>query len=431
MTESSKESQSVQLPEFVRQSAIRAAVNLGFTPDKFHVRFEAGSNCDGLVGEIHRVTITEGNRQEDLFCKIPPLSAARREEFNSMTLFEREIILYSTVLPAVFEFQRAKNVPESEGFFNVPKCYLTLFDADSEESAILMENLSNKGYRMGKKIEPVDLDHARLVMTSLGRWHGLSLALKDQKPELFERFKLPDVLLPAVKNSDQLVAMFAAALENAISLLGPDDEQERTKMEALRDDHIQMLEVCLDGTKAEPYAVLNHGDCWINNLLYGYKVSVPRSSQFHYLIQIYLSGRQTHRTGAHRLATGSLRIARLGRPVLPVLLHRRYLPDGTLRRNDPSLPQFVDGPARTIGKRSRSAASLHCPARPARKFRQVCRPHGGLRRSHPLYGSGRNAGPEWRRSGRGFCSVTRSATEVCQSDGRHHTRRGQIWLSLA
>lgn len=275
MTESSKESQSVQLPEFVRQSAIRAAVNLGFTPDKFHVRFEAGSNCDGLVGEIHRVTITEGNRQEDLFCKIPPLSAARREEFNSMTLFEREIILYSTVLPAVFEFQRAKNVPESEGFFNVPKCYLTLFDADSEESAILMENLSNKGYRMGKKIEPVDLDHARLVMTSLGRWHGLSLALKDQKPELFERFKLPDVLLPAVKNSDQLVAMFAAALENAISLLGPDDEQERTKMEALRDDHIQMLEVCLDGTKAEPYAVLNHGDCWINNLLYGYKDGKP------------------------------------------------------------------------------------------------------------------------------------------------------------
>lgn len=274
MTESSKESQVVQLPEFVRQSAIRAAVNLGFTPDKFHVRFEAGSNCDGLVGEIHRVTITEGDRQEDLFCKIPPLSAARREEFNSMTLFEREIFLYSTVLPAMFEFQRDKQVRETEGFFNVPKCYLTLFDADSEESVILMENLSNKGYRMGKKVEPVDLDHARLVMTNLGRLHGLSLALKDQQPDLFEKFKLSDVLLPAVKHSEQLVAMFNAALENAISLLGPEQQVERTRMEALREDHIQTLEACLDGSRAEPYAVLNHGDCWINNLLYGYKASV-------------------------------------------------------------------------------------------------------------------------------------------------------------
>lgn len=275
MTESSKESQAAQLPEFVRQSAIRAAVNLGFTPDKFHVRFEAGSNCDGLVGEIHRVTITEGDRQEDLFCKIPPLSAARREEFNSMTLFEREIFLYSTVLPAMFEFQRGKQVRESEGFFNVPKCYLTLFDADSEESVILMENLSNKGYRMGKKVEPVDLDHARLVMTNLGRLHGLSLALKDQQPEQFEKFKLSDVLLPAVKHSEQLVAMFDAALENAISLLGPEQQVERTRMEALREDHIQTLEECLDGSRAEPYAVLNHGDCWINNLLYGYKDGKP------------------------------------------------------------------------------------------------------------------------------------------------------------
>ncbi|XP_019548007.2 uncharacterized protein LOC109418299 [Aedes albopictus] len=275
MTESSKESQAAQLPEFVRQSAIRAAVNLGFTPDKFHVRFEAGSNCDGLVGEIHRVTITEGDRQEDLFCKIPPLSAARREEFNSMTLFEREIFLYSTVLPAMFEFQRDKQVRETEGFFNVPKCYLTLFDADSEESVILMENLSNKGYRMGKKVEPVDLDHARLVMTNLGRLHGLSLALKDQQPDLFEKFKLSDVLLPAVKHSEQLVAMFNAALENAISLLGPEQQVERTRMEALREDHIQTLEECLDGSRAEPYAVLNHGDCWINNLLYGYKDGKP------------------------------------------------------------------------------------------------------------------------------------------------------------
>ncbi|XP_065095115.1 uncharacterized protein LOC135717002 [Ochlerotatus camptorhynchus] len=274
MSESSKESQPV-LPEYVRQSAVRAAIKLGFTPDQFHVSYEAGSCCDGLVGEIHRVIIAEGGRREDLFCKIPPLNAARREQFNSMILFEREILLYSTVLPAMFEFQREKGICEAEGFFNVPKCYLTLFDAENDESVILMENLRNKGYRMGNKLELVDYDHARLVMTHLGRLHGLSLALRDQKPELFAKFKLPDVIVPAIKASEQMVAMFGDALENAISLLGPEEETERSKMEALKVDHIAALETCLDGSRAEPYAVMNHGDCWTNNIMYGYKDGKP------------------------------------------------------------------------------------------------------------------------------------------------------------
>lgn len=272
---SSKEPEPPVLPEFVRQSAVRAAIKLGFTPDRFQVSYEAGSNCDGLVGEIHRVIITEGDRSEDLFCKIPPMNAARREQFNSMTLFEREILLYSTVLPAMFEFQQERGVREEEGFFNVPKCYLTLFDAKSDESVILMENLRNKGLRMGNKLELADYDHTRLVMTNLGRFHGLSLAMRDQKPEVFEKFKLPDVMLPAIKASEQLVAMFGEALENAMSLLGPEGETERSKMEALKADHIAALETCLDGSRAEPYAVLSHGDCWTNNIMYGYKDGKP------------------------------------------------------------------------------------------------------------------------------------------------------------
>lgn len=273
MSEPSHESQPV-LPEYVRQSAIRAAIKLGFTPDLFQVSYEAGSNCDGLVGEIHRVVITEGHRKEDLFCKIPPLNAARREQFNSMTLFERESVMYSTVLPAMFELQREKGISEADGFFNVPNCYLTLFDAERDESVILMENLCSKGYRMGNKLELVDYDHARLVMTYLGRFHGLSFALRDQKPEQFAKFKLPDVLLPTVKANEQLLTMFGDALEKAVSLLGPEDETERLKMEALRAEHVAGLETALDGSHAEPYAVLNHGDVWINNIMYGYQVSV-------------------------------------------------------------------------------------------------------------------------------------------------------------
>ncbi|XP_055538993.1 uncharacterized protein LOC129726394 [Wyeomyia smithii] len=264
-----------RLPEYVEQAVAKAAQELGFTAEQFAVSFEAGSNCDGLIGEIYQAIVTEGDREVALFCKIPPLDPARREQFNSMGLFEREMKLYSTVLPAMLEFQREKGVAEEDGFFSVAKCYSTYLDMPTENALVLMENLRTRNLRTWNKLMPIDYDHARLLMISLGRFHGVSLALKDQRPELFEQFKLPDVMLSAVKENPQMVAMFEAALDNATSLLDTQEIEARTKMDKLKKNYMSVVESCLDGTQAEPYTVLNHGDCWVNNILYGYKGDSP------------------------------------------------------------------------------------------------------------------------------------------------------------
>ena len=36
---------------------------------------------------------------------------------------------------------------------------------------------------------------------------------------------------------------------------------------------MEVLLRCVDAKRADPYAVLCHGDCWNNNVLYKYKVS--------------------------------------------------------------------------------------------------------------------------------------------------------------
>ncbi|XP_058825483.1 uncharacterized protein LOC131685640 [Topomyia yanbarensis] len=263
------------LPTFVKESVDKTAQELGFTHGRCVVSFEAGSKCDGLVGEIHQATITEGDRSETLFCKIPPLDPIRREQFNSMKLFEREVTLYCDVLPAMFKFQREKGISEEEGFFNVPKCYATHLNLTSEESLILMENLRIKNFGTCNKLQPIDYDHARLLMIHLGRFHGLSLAMKDQQPDLFEKFKLPDVLLPSIQANPMLVEMFISSLDNAISLLDAEDQEAISKMEALKTNYMEIAESCLSGKNAEPYAVLNHGDCWVNNIMYRYKDGQP------------------------------------------------------------------------------------------------------------------------------------------------------------
>ncbi|XP_053697867.1 uncharacterized protein LOC128744708 [Sabethes cyaneus] len=266
---------SAGLPEFVEAAVAKTARELGFTAGQFTVSFEPGSSCDGLIGEIYQATVTEGAREVVLFCKIPPLDPARREQFNSMGLFQREVKLYSTVLPAMLEFQREKGVSEEDGFYSIAKCYSTYLDMETENSLVLMENLRTRNLRSWNKLEPIDYDHARLLMIALGRFHAISLALKDQQPELFEQFKLPDVMLAAVKENEQMVGMFEAALDNAASLLDLHETEARSKMDKLKQNYMSVVETCLDGNQAEPYTVLNHGDCWVNNILYGYKGDSP------------------------------------------------------------------------------------------------------------------------------------------------------------
>ncbi|XP_058455387.1 uncharacterized protein LOC131432854 [Malaya genurostris] len=265
------------VPAFVEECVASIAPQEGFTPDEFAVVLDRNSDCAGLIGEIHKATILEGSRELHLLCKIPPLDPVRRLQFNSVNLFAREIDLYANLLPTMFEFQRQKGVTEdlNTGFFNVPRCFLTRFDAGGEEALILMEDLRDRDFAMWNKLESINYEHARLLMIQLGRFHALSFAMKDQRPDLFEACKVPDEMLPAMRENEQLMGMFATALDAAISILDTADEKACWKMNGLRNDFFGVLQSCLDVERAEPYAVLNHGDCWVNNLLFRYQDGVP------------------------------------------------------------------------------------------------------------------------------------------------------------
>lgn len=264
----------MEFPAFIEESIASIAPQEGFTPGEFSITIERLSECEGLIGELHKATIAEGERQLEVLCKIPPLDPMRRQQFNSMALFDREVNMYSNLLPAMFEFQREKGLTEelNSGFFNVPKCYLTHFDAESEQALILMEDLRNREFCMWNKLESVNYEHAKLLLVQLGRFHGLSLAMKEQRPDLFEPFKLPDVMVLAMEENEQLMGMFTTALDAAISVLDPSEEKACFKMEGLRNEFFTTLQSCVDPERAEPFAVLNHGDCWVNNLMYGYQV---------------------------------------------------------------------------------------------------------------------------------------------------------------
>ncbi|XP_058455388.1 uncharacterized protein LOC131432855 [Malaya genurostris] len=263
-------------PAYIHEAIAKIAPEQGFTPGQFQVTLEVGSSIgDGFIAEMFRAQITEGNRNMVVLCKIPPTNEARRK--HSMPSFNREVFAYTSFLPAIYEFQREKGITEAQGvgFFNTPHCYLAYYDEAKEESVIAMDDLRLKGYRMWNKMVPVNYEHTKLLMIQLGRLHALSFALKDQRPDLFEKFKVPDPMVETFQKNPPLIDMMCITLDRALTALEPNEEIARQKLLKLKGTMFNDMVNLTDANPIERYAVVGHGDCWSNNMMYSYKKGVP------------------------------------------------------------------------------------------------------------------------------------------------------------
>ncbi|XP_049549315.1 uncharacterized protein LOC125960146 [Anopheles darlingi] len=255
--------------DYVYEAIRRIAVEQGFTPDLFSVDFdeETRIECDGFVSFVFKAIINGDDREFTLWCKVPP-----NDDPRSLELFKRECFFYREILHGFYDFQSEKGVLEEsdEGFFATPRCYLAHCDTskpDEPEALIMLEY--NEAYEKWDwdKLEPINVEHTKLVMQQLGRLHALSFAIKEQRPELFTAYKRSnDVLV----EKNELLTLLKESFDRAIVTMKTRFEVEQDKILAVKDAVFESLKACCDPVKAEPYCVVTHGDCWINNLIYSH-----------------------------------------------------------------------------------------------------------------------------------------------------------------
>lgn len=115
-------------------------------------------------------------------------------------------------------------------------------------------------------MKPVDFDTSSLFVATLGRFHGLSFALRDQKPEIFQKyFDLQDVLTSMVENPN-VVTMMTSSIDKAIEHLICEDEINLLKK--LKENYKPLIKKLFAPNAAGQYSILTHGDCWNNNFCF-------------------------------------------------------------------------------------------------------------------------------------------------------------------
>uniref|UniRef100_A0A182SAH1 CHK domain-containing protein n=1 Tax=Anopheles maculatus TaxID=74869 RepID=A0A182SAH1_9DIPT len=138
-----------------------------------------------------------------------------------------------------------------------------------------MDDLRQKDYTMFTKDKAVDYEHTRLTMEQLGRYNAVSLAMKHDRPQEFEQFKVSDPMKEMMGPGNPFLMMLQKTGMDAIETLEPHETKERAKMQKLLDNMMADFERFDNYELAEPYAVLGHGDCWINNMMYRYRKGAP------------------------------------------------------------------------------------------------------------------------------------------------------------
>lgn len=71
------------------------------------------------------------------------------------------------------------------------RCYKAY--TDGEHDFVALEDLQVDNYGSVNRQKSLDFDHCKLIMQTLGKYHAVSLAIKDQEPMEFKK------LLNAIK----------------------------------------------------------------------------------------------------------------------------------------------------------------------------------------------------------------------------------------
>lgn len=226
---------------------------------------------DGYTTQMIYVTLSHKNSGKNIHLAIkhPRLNEDGTFSQYTDTHFEREIHFYQIIWPFLKKYY--EEVAKKEVDF-VPTCYGV---STGTIKKIALENQKKNGYVSFDRTKSLDDEHIRKLFDTYGIFHGISMALKIKNIAEYRK------LTNGIGNRWQTVLTDGKYLAELIKALASDSKQYFDPLtEGIAIEKLEMISkigpklVRESFTDHEANAVILHGDCWSNNILWKYHVSI-------------------------------------------------------------------------------------------------------------------------------------------------------------
>lgn len=229
-------------------------------------RKPASQKGDGYIGDKEELIITGSNKTLNLYIKKAPESQKIRTVINLRRLFIREIYFYEDVLKTYEKFQREKQVEDP--FANTLKCYGTITRMDKE--MLIFDNANKLAWINFPKHRQMNEEHVELIMRNYGKFHAVSYALKDQRPNVYA------AICERLDNDDyfSFTRLFANNYEHIVMRVleyfdADKDVDLMVKFKKYCKDFVKIMEALPN--IIDKYACITHADAWCTNFMFKYK----------------------------------------------------------------------------------------------------------------------------------------------------------------
>ncbi|XP_030374217.1 uncharacterized protein LOC115623954 [Scaptodrosophila lebanonensis] len=277
MAPSSTESQSspnagLLIPKWINEDYFRHIVEEEY-PDLVGIkRFTPiaatapGENYTSVMVRVNvDVELKDGSTQQASYILKTMLESAASAQFvKAMGLFPKEKQMYEVLIPAFEKFYRAAG----EELKLAPNCLHV--DESPERITLIMEDLRRKNFSNVDRLKGFDLPHMRAVLRKLAELHAASVVYYELNGPYDPHFNLGMInetnrkMFEAIANARQSLYL------QAIHQWGLDDPEyfigKIIKPTDASDEAIRLSQV-----DPNEFNVLNHGDCWSNNIMFRHK----------------------------------------------------------------------------------------------------------------------------------------------------------------
>ncbi|XP_017048410.1 uncharacterized protein LOC108093017 [Drosophila ficusphila] len=231
------------------------------------IHIQMGSSTgENYCSQIYRAKITfkrpDHPEQNMLFIvkSIPRLDSV--EFIEDLQVYLKEKITYHEVLP------RLELLMQCKRRFG-PKLYQCI---KQPENTLVFEDLGQMGFVMASRELGLDEVHCQLVMERLAEFHATSMALAKLDPHIFDAYADGMLSPKGLAKDDGLLMQFFSGNGKELHALvssWPGFERIAGKIgEYLRNQRANLERS--QAPQENEIKVLNHGDLWVNNMLFKY-----------------------------------------------------------------------------------------------------------------------------------------------------------------